>query len=351
MILKDFVPMGGEHCITHALQQIFRYGGHPLSEAMLFGLGEGLSFVYVNLREAPLISGRIKPLVFEENIARNLGISLRIRKPRDAAKAAADLKEEIRQDRPVMLYADMPYLSYLNMPPGDHFGGHSIVVFGFDEERQVYAVSDRDHSARPIASPRGPLAADFHEVPYGELARARDSAHRPFPARNKWVRADFSGFRPPDGPVLLAAAARTARAMLHPPARLLGVEGLGKFAAEAARWTRFDRAKRKRAGIRNFFMISSRGGTGGGAFRDLYGRFLQEAAPLAGQAELARFGGEFRQIARRWDRLAEALWALYERGGAAEVAPLPAMIRQIEGAERDLLTRMEAAPFLPALPD
>lgn len=61
-IIEEFETSGGKHCITHALKQVFTYYGHPLSEAMLFGIGEGLDFTYINLAHAPMVSGRCKVL-------------------------------------------------------------------------------------------------------------------------------------------------------------------------------------------------------------------------------------------------------------------------------------------------
>jgi hypothetical protein len=184
MIIKEFVPRGGHHCITNSLRQIFEYNEYPITEQMLFGLGSGLGFVYVNLANAPMISCRTKPVEFEQNIAERLGIAITVRKPKDARVAFNKLKGAISQRQPIMLYVDMPFLNYLNMQDSGHFGGHSIVVFGFDDCEGCFYVSDRDHSRWKIHSPKGEVGADYHKVSYEELERARNSSYRPFPANN-----------------------------------------------------------------------------------------------------------------------------------------------------------------------
>ena len=49
-IIEDFIPQGGKHCITNALKQVLSYYDYPISEAMIFGIASGLSFLYeINL--------------------------------------------------------------------------------------------------------------------------------------------------------------------------------------------------------------------------------------------------------------------------------------------------------------
>lgn len=54
-IIEGFAPQGGKHCITTSLKQIYDFYGYPLSEEMLFGIGEGLDFTYINLAAAPMV--------------------------------------------------------------------------------------------------------------------------------------------------------------------------------------------------------------------------------------------------------------------------------------------------------
>ncbi len=53
--VTGFVPSGGAHCITNSLKQIFQFNGYTISEQTIFGTGEGISFVYVNLSYAPMM--------------------------------------------------------------------------------------------------------------------------------------------------------------------------------------------------------------------------------------------------------------------------------------------------------
>lgn len=56
-------PYIGQHCECTATGTLLGQIGVELSEPMLFGLGEGLSFIFWNMKtmDFPFIGGRIKP--------------------------------------------------------------------------------------------------------------------------------------------------------------------------------------------------------------------------------------------------------------------------------------------------
>jgi hypothetical protein len=114
------------------------------------------------------------------------------------------------------------------------------------------------------------------------------------------------------------AIARAARAMVEPEFR--GFSGLGaveRLAAEAGSWPEV--AEDWQWCARFGYQVIERRGTGGGAFRLMYSRFLEEAgrpeAPLAADAS------------RRWTELAEAFRAASERDD-----PEPGLWREIDAA-------------------
>lgn len=46
MIIENFNPFYGKHCETTVVGNLLQHCGLMLSEPMLFGIGEGLSFIY-----------------------------------------------------------------------------------------------------------------------------------------------------------------------------------------------------------------------------------------------------------------------------------------------------------------
>jgi hypothetical protein len=61
--IENLKPFVGQHCETTATGTLLNHIGIELSEAMLFGLGEGLSFIFWKMKtmDFPFIGGRIRP--------------------------------------------------------------------------------------------------------------------------------------------------------------------------------------------------------------------------------------------------------------------------------------------------
>jgi hypothetical protein len=311
-IINNFKPLGGHHCITNSLKQIFLFNNYSISEEMLFGLGSGLGFIYLNLTQSPMISCRIKPFEFEQNIGRLLNIDIKVKNTKNRDIAIKKLINNLNNNIPVMLYVDMAYLSYLNLNESNHFGGHSIVVFGYDKEKNVDFVSDRDANNWPINTPKGKIANDYHFVPFSEMQLARNSSHRPFPANNRWLEFDFSHKKEITKEIIIVAIKKNLNDMLHPSAQLFGINGINKFSKELRKWKKFSEDKIKLAGITNYFMIHADGGTGGGAFRKIYGDFLIEASNWIPRLKI--FGEKYLIIADKWENIATQMMSLYKTG-------------------------------------
>jgi len=337
-IINDFIPFGGKHCITTALRQVFAYHGCSISEEMLLGIGSGLSFVYINLSSAPMIGGRSKILEFEKKISDRLNIELLCKSSKYYEKAFLRAKQLIDDNKPVFIYVDMPYLNYLSLEEESHFGGHAVVLYGYDDNH--FYISDRDNSDYPIRTPKGDIAEDFHRVSYDQLERARSSKHRPFPANNKWIEMDLKHYSGIHRAILIASVQETCDAMLNPAANLLGISGICKFAKEVLKWGKFSNEKLKLAGVTNYFMISGDGGTGGGMFRKMYGDFLIESAKQYGITEYQSLGERYLAVSYRWEEIASLLWKLSETGATNLLKTLSDIAYIIADEEKAILTEL-----------
>lgn len=335
-VVRDFIPQGGKHCITNSLKQIFSYYGYPLSEEMMFGLASGLSFLYLNQSSSPMINGRIKVLEFEKKLADRLNISIQCKAGSDYKKISQLSKDMIDRNKPILIYVDMPYLSYLGLNINSHFGGHAVVLFGYDNELEQFLISDRDNHDHSIRTPFGEIAEDYHFVSYREMEQARSSVHRPFPAKNKYLLFDFQGYKQIDREILTEAISETCETMLKPPAKMLGVNGILKFSTEILKWEKFSLEKMKLSGTTNYFQISKDGGTGGGIFRKMYGDFLIEAAVIMDNNNIAMSGKQFLEIAKHWDNIAEDLWQLSLSGNVSLLQKMSKEIMDIYLQEKEL---------------
>lgn len=335
-VIENFVPQGGKHCITNSLKQIFSYYNYPMSEEMIFGIASGLSFLYINQASSPMISGRTKVFEFEKKLAERLNITIKCKTSKDYTKVFDITKGLIDTDNPVLIYVDMPYLNYLGMNPNSHFGGHAVVLFGYDDSAQKFWLSDRDNHDYPIRVPKGQINQDYHLVGYNEIEKARSSSYRPFPANNKFLTFDFSGYKAVDKTVIQDAIKETCEIMLNPPAQLLGIKGIKKMSKEILKWEKFNTSKLKTAGVTNYFQINKDGGTGGGIFRKMYGEFLIEVAPIVKNERLFTLGQKFINVAEKWNDISGDMWQLSLTADRALLEKMSASLLEIYDDEKEL---------------
>jgi len=293
----------GHHCGSTALRNLLAFHGVEISEEMAFGLGAGACFYYVALEEASptrWFNGRTARL--EENFDALTGGALELRtfeREGDGAWEAA--RTEVDAGRPVLLLTDLYYLDHYGNSA--HFPGHAVVLAGYDEaaahlsdtgfeELQTTRLESLDR-ARHSEHPAYPLAGHMFTVT-GEVSPERIRAAIP------------------------AAIERAAQAMVEPEFRdFSGLDAVQRLAAEAGSWP--EATEDWQWCARFGYQVIERRGTGGGAFRLMYSRFLEEA----GRPEAALAA----EAAAAWTGLAGAFHAASE-----EEAPDPGLWRQIDTA-------------------
>lgn len=292
-----FAAFPTHHCVTGSLRHVYEHHGFPISEDLLLGLGRGLGFVYFHIGEMdPFYGGRANVARpgeegLEITAGRRTGVAVEAHTTGSARKAQEALRLALEAGEPVMVYLDMGFLPYFDLPAGYHFGAHVVVVAGYDAGSGRVLLADRD--AKP------------HPVDWDVLEQARGSAFKPFPPLHKWFTFDFTGARPPTAEEVRAAIAEVCRGMLEPPIANLGVKGIRKARVETLKWPKtLDPEALHRTCANVAMFIDHRGGTGGGIFRNMYGRFLGEAAALIGEPRLGSMGVELRGIGERWETVA-----------------------------------------------
>ena len=131
MIVPDFKPFEGQHCETTATGSLLKHLGIDLSEPMLFGLGQGLGFIYWDmprLMSFPFLGGRIKQDELTQNLCRNLGLNLEAKESSSVKSAWKNVKEKIDQEIPVGIKLDCYHLDYFTEKI--HFAGHYVAMYG-----------------------------------------------------------------------------------------------------------------------------------------------------------------------------------------------------------------------------
>lgn len=342
-IIKNFQPMAGKHSVTCSLRQIFVHQGMNISEAMLFGLGSGLGFSYFEYKGllSPFISGRVLPKNFEESLSRHIRVGITIHRTQSTTKAWRGVKKLVDQDIPVVIYVDKGYLSYLKVPTGLHYGGHTVVLFGYDEQEGIVFLSDRDREGYSITISADETPHDFHLVPFFELEEARGSKFKPYPPENAWLSMDFpQPFVVPRRGQIFAAIRENMYNFLNPPLGKMGLEGIEYFARALEDWEEWGADKLREAALSAFTMIDQIGGTGGGIFRKMYGGFLLEGAQFAGAPALSAIGEQYLILGEQWDEVGRMFYMLYQGEQPALLTEIIQRLRQIYKYEEGLSNQL-----------
>jgi hypothetical protein len=283
VMVPGYRHVPGNHCGSTALRNLLGFHGVEISEEMAFGLGAGACFYYVVLDEhspSRFTNGRAARL--EENFLELTGAPLRLRTDADAGASWEMAKESVDEGRPVLLLTDLYYLDHYGRSA--HFPGHAVVLAGYDEElawlsdtafedlqtTSLQGLREARHAQQPIF----PLEGHAIDIPEGvEIDRDDLIAHAP------------------------KAIERAASQMLEPPlGEYEGLPALRRFATEVGDWPKA--AEDWQWCARFLYQVIERRGTGGGNFRKMYSRFLEEA----GYEESAIAA----EAAKDWSRLALA---------------------------------------------
>lgn len=282
-IIQDFVPYDGTHCETTAVGNLLQFAGIRLSEPMLFGLGEGLGFIYWDSKnmDFPFIGGRAKTDTLTVRIAARLNFTLNVQETTSIDKAKKNVQSFIEQGIPVGLKLDSYYLDYFTNKV--HFAGHYAVIYGMDGE-YAYMADTRQQG--------GLLTTRLDH-----LAMARN-AKGPMSSRNCSFTVEPAGDLPQMEPAVRSALAQNAHDYLNPPIRNAGNKGIIKMSSEILKWP--SRSKNFQQDLCLTALLMEKGGTGGALFRNLYRDFLKESADLLGDPKVEKAYLQFAQLAPLW---------------------------------------------------
>lgn len=333
--------LDGCHCVTNSLAKMFHHAGHPLSEEMLFGVGAGIGFVYWQMgfggETSVFIGGRGNLKDFYRDLSNRTGVAIDANQTASGKKAEEALLSSLRKQQPVMLGADMAFLPWFNFPAGYHFGGHTFVACGYDGDQTVLG-SDMDAKASGVKKGLyAPISLD-------QLRKARGSNFKPFPPKNLWLEFDFARFHKPRAKDIAEAIAQSADAHLRPPIRNFGVSGMRHTAAQLPNWPSLFNDFQLRMNLFNLYIFIEIGGTGGGAFRAMYARFLEEASLIAKKPALAEAAASFRESARRFSSIGQLFKDAEKATGLKDkIQKAASEFRQIADIEEAAWTRLAAS--------
>jgi hypothetical protein len=246
----------GIHCGSTAMGDALRLQGLDLPEEQVFGLGAGLAFSLHDgdTKLTPPQAGRLfvgRSASFESDLCETLGASLEERH-----YATADEAELEPGD---LVYTDLFQLPYLGAH--GHWFGHLIVVQDLQQDEVTVWDNELPEPQRLARTQLLKALSEAAPVQHGTGVTVLhvNSVHQGLPAG-----------------AARKAILRNALQMTEQAAPGEGVQGIDQLAEEFDGWRKADDWPRR---ARLAAQVIEKRGCGGGLFRRMYARYLQQSLP------------------------------------------------------------------------
>ena len=287
MLNIDLNCFKGEHCETTAAGTLLNFIGEKLSEPMLFGLGQGLGFIYWDMKKMnfPFLGGRIKPDAVTQNLCRNLNLELEVRETASLKTAWKNVTEYIDSGIPVGLKLDCYHLEYFTKK--FHFAAHYAALYGYDD-MYAYLIDTAQQGSKVQTSLKS-------------LELARNEKGHMSSKNLSYVIKRKNGERYDLKQSILKAVKNNAYDYLNPPISNIGYKGIEKTACLIKKW--FQRSRDIESDLTVVALLMEKAGTGGALFRNLYRDFLKEASSITGEKNLEKAYIMFKDIAPLWNQV------------------------------------------------
>jgi hypothetical protein len=292
-----------------------RFDGLEISEAMAFGLGEGMGFIYYQdeaLSPTSRFNGRATNL--EDNFYRRIGQPIDWLREWDLDY----LKASLKKGRPLLAKTFLAHLPYYD--PAD-FPGHGIIVTALDEQTGQLSVADS------LSKPLLPLSIDhFHQ------AIAIDCP--PFMKAYTWASAPPIHFKI-EAELLRLAIYADANSLLNPPSSAEGFEAMSRAINDIPRWAD-DNDWLWHA--RFAYQSIEKRGTGGAGLRLIQADFLNEASHYLPEICTLKLEERVRQSAALWQQMAQSFKQVYVDQNPTEFSQAATKLAEIKQLESELCT-------------
>ena len=326
MKIENFNHFNGLHCETTATGTLLKQIGIELSEPMLFGIGEGLGFIFWNMKimDFPFIGGRVKPDVLTENICRNLNLKLEVTETSSVKKAWKNAKNHLKNGKAVGLKLDCYHLDYFTSK--FHFTGHYTAMYGYDKEF-AYLVDTKQQG--------GKVKTTLKSL---ELARNEKG---PMSSRNRTYTISKNEGSYDLQKVIKQAIYNNAVEFLNPPIKNISYKGILKASTEIKKW--FKSSNDIKGDFQTTAMLMEKAGTGGSLFRNLYRDFLKESAVILKSKEIEVCYQEYTEIAILWKKVSELFYQAGENMDIQYINKASVLLIELSEREKNTMEKLQIA--------
>ncbi len=323
MKIKKFTPFNGQHCETTATGTLLHQLDIHLSEPMLFGLGEGLSFIFWKMKtmDFPFIGGRVKPDVLTRNIVKNLNLELTVKETSSTKKAWEEVRQLLDKGKAVGLKLDCYHLEYFSNPI--HFAGHYVAIYGYDDDK-AFLVDTHQQG--------GQVETSLKSLTLARNEKGAMASKNLYYILNKTDKVfDLKN-------AVLTAIRNNATEYINPPINNIGYKGILKTSKEIQNW--FDASTDIETEFKTSATLMERAGTGGALFRNLYRDFLWESYELLGIDLLKQTHREFVEIADLWTKVSEQFLKVSETKDRKYIEQASEILKSIAVKEKEAMEKL-----------
>lgn len=283
----DFEHRQAAHCENGVISNLLNYHGIQLSEPMIFGIGAGIYFVHMTFLKIdgiPLTAFRsFSGKIFQRAI-NALDIEMDIKTFNLQYQAMAALDKNLEKGIPTGMVVGAFHLAYFPASYRFHFNAHNIV--GYGKENGHYLISD-------------PVFEDVKTLSYEELKKVRFSMGK-FKPKGKMYYIKKVPETIDIEKAVRKGLKTAAFYMVKLKGPIVGVYGMRLLSKKLRKYPeKLDNRMAARY-VANIVRMAEEIGTGGAGFRFLYAAFLQEAAGVLNNNQLADLSGEMTKVGDQW---------------------------------------------------
>lgn len=317
--MESFVHSHSAHCESGVVSSLLTHAGYPISEAMAFGIGNGLTFAYlpfVKLDGMPLVAYRMPPKNIIKTVKKRLSLNVVMKKYSNPQSARKDLAALLDAGKLVGPQTSVYWLPYFPPEMRFHFNAHNLLVYGKQEE--CFLISD------PVFE--HPVKVEFHALDKARFAKgvfAPKGACYYIDGIPKTV--DLAG-------AIRASIKNTTGMMLYTPLPWVGLSGMRMMKRAILKLPRHPHKRYASLYLGHIIRMQEEIGTGGGGFRLMYAAFLAEAADVLGRDELKAASKMMTEAGDIWRQFALCSSKVC-KGGELLVADIAAKLQESIDAE------------------
>jgi hypothetical protein len=251
----------GRHCASTAISDLIRFHGYLLTEAMCFGIGEGLGIWYLSPSgTTPSRMLHVRTADLEAQFFKGTGHPFSWEQFDNPEQSEKYLCRRLDEGKPALLRTDIYHLPYYNS--STHFPGHLITVWGYDRREKLFFVTDTERK-------------ESLPVPFDKMRLARYSNGGFINIKGDMFAPDFIEFSGDFPKIIRTAIVKNSLALTEPLNDSSGLNALYKMKKEMPGWPEIDDWK----WIARFtYQVIEKRGTGGNGFRLMYHDFLRQAS-------------------------------------------------------------------------